>query len=101
MKTGLKIIITAAAFSLILVGVVSAGPNAFELPWWTVDGGGGTTLTIGNFTLDGTIGQTDASHSLITSDGQYSLTGGFWSESGSPPSQGSPADGLYLPVVLR
>ena len=47
----------------------------YSLDWSTVDGGGGT-VTSGQYTLSGTIGQPDAGEPLAV--GQYSLCGGFW-----------------------
>ncbi len=46
-----------------------------SLPWWTVDGGGGTSSG-GAYTLSATIGQPDASGPQA--GGSYTLTGGFW-----------------------
>ena len=48
----------------------------YSLDWHTVDGGGGTS-TGGVYTVNGTIGQPDATTTAMTG-GQYSLTGGFW-----------------------
>jgi len=46
----------------------------FALDWWTIAGGGGTSGD-GEFTVRGTIGQTDTG---IVSDGTFTLEGGFW-----------------------
>jgi hypothetical protein len=43
----------------------------------TIDGGGGTS-TGGVYSVTGTIGQPDASTTIMTG-GNFSLTGGFWS----------------------
>ena len=51
-----------------------AAPQVFALDWWTVDGGGGFSQG-GDYTLQGTIGQPDASSSR---GGEYGLEGGFW-----------------------
>jgi hypothetical protein len=53
----------------------SGGP--FDLSWSTIDGGGGTSAA-GQFTLSGTIGQSDANAVTLTG-GKFTLTGGFWS----------------------
>ncbi len=58
-------------------------PSVFCLPafaqyaidWHTIDGGGGTS-TGGVYSVSGTIGQPDASGPMT--NGQYSVTGGFW-----------------------
>ena len=53
----------------------------YAINWSTIDGGGGTSTggpMIGsNYSVSGTIGQPDASSAPMT-NGQYSVTGGFW-----------------------
>jgi hypothetical protein len=72
---------------------IRAAPDAplasFSIPWWTVDGGGGTS-TGGVFSLSGTIGQPDASSS---SGGAYTVKGGFWG--------GVIPYAAYMPIVTR
>ena len=83
---------------LVLVGVQAAGaaPTAFDLSWWTVDSGGATNLSAGEFTLSGTAGQPDAGQ---LSGGDYTLYGGFW---GPQTSGGQPGNStLYLPFLHR
>jgi hypothetical protein len=46
------------------------------IDWYKIAGGGGTS-TGGTYTASGTIGQHDAGRPMT--DGNYSLTGGFWS----------------------
>ena len=46
----------------------------YEISWYTIDGGGGTSSG-GQYALTGTIGQPDADWS---SAGDYELLGGFW-----------------------
>ncbi|MBK8914617.1 MAG: hypothetical protein IPM64_08485 [Phycisphaerales bacterium] len=48
--------------------------GSFDIPWYTIDGGGGTSFG-GVYELSGTIGQPDAG---VMSGGSYTLTGGFW-----------------------
>ena len=48
--------------------------GGFDLSWFSVDGGGGTSGG-GDFTLDGTIGQPDAGNEL--KGGAFAVTGGF------------------------
>jgi len=63
---------------LIALLAVAASTNGalaqLTIPWYTIDGGGGTS-TGGNFTLSGTIGQPDAG---VLSGGNFILSGGFW-----------------------
>jgi hypothetical protein len=56
---------------LLLVSVVLV-QGGCDLVWFTVDGGNSG----GPYTLNGTIGQSDAG---VLSGGLYSLAGGFWS----------------------
>jgi hypothetical protein len=49
--------------------------QTYSIPWSTIDGGGGTS-TGGVYSVSGTIGQHDASGAMT--NGQYSVTGGFW-----------------------
>jgi hypothetical protein len=75
-------------------GVVRAqtgGP--YDLSWSTVDGGGHTFSTGGDYSLGGTIGQPDPG--LLTG-GDYTLGGGFWGGGAQRVSQN-----IYLPLVLK
>ena len=63
----------------------------YDLSWWTVDGGGQTFSTGGDYTLSGTGGQPDAG--VLEGNG-YTLTGGFW---GGAAAQYN----VYLPLVVR
>ena len=62
----------AICFLLLVCSISSA---EYEIVWWTIDCGGGLSAE-GNYSLNGTIGQSDASTEMI--GGNYSLTGGFW-----------------------
>jgi hypothetical protein len=66
----------------------------YDLSWWTVDGGGATFSTGGDYSLGGTIGQPDAG--VIAAE-SYVLQGGFWpgGELMAAPSL------LYLPLIVR
>jgi hypothetical protein len=55
-----------------LVSAQSGG--VYDLPWNTIDGGGGTSSG-GTYSLSGTMGQPDAG---MFSGGIYALDGGFW-----------------------
>ncbi len=52
----------------------AAASGGFELSWFTVDGGGGTSSG-GDFVLSGTAGQPDAGD---LTGGDFVLRGGFW-----------------------
>ena len=58
---------------IILFASAQAGGD-YEISWYTIDDGGGTS-TGGQYSLTGTIGQPDAAYS---SAGPYELLGGFW-----------------------
>lgn len=53
----------------------SAAAQPYDIPWHTIDGGGGTSSG-GSYTLSGTIGQHDAG--LPMTGGGFEVTGGFW-----------------------
>jgi hypothetical protein len=73
-KKTLFILIGMLAVLLLVVSVAIAA-GGYDLSWWTVDSGGGTSIG-GGYTLNGTIGQPDAGS--LTSGGGYTLAGGFW-----------------------
>ncbi len=56
------------------------GPTNYEIPWHSIDGGGGTSSGE-NTVLKGTIGQPDAG---IMTGGGYLLNGGFWDKEINP-----------------
>ena len=69
---------TAIVITLTVVAVGALGAylgGDFDLSWYTIDGGGGSNSTGGEFSLSGTIGQPDAGR---MAGGEYALTGGFW-----------------------
>ena len=67
--------------TLILLAMGSQVYGQYEIPWWTVDGGGGKSSG-GGYELRGTIAQPDASvqpHVFEFPDGSYyALGGGYW-----------------------
>jgi len=78
------------ALLVLLPALALAQSGGYDLSWWTVDGGGGTSSS-GSYVLMGTAGQADAG---ALAGGDYALAGGFWG--------GAVARyGIYLPLVLR
>jgi hypothetical protein len=74
--------------------LVLAAADAFDLAWWTVDGGGGTSAG-GSYSVSGTLGQPVAASGVAAlSGGPYQLSGGFWAQSATPFHT------LFLPVVV-
>jgi hypothetical protein len=69
----------ATAFAAATAAMAPAGGRGYELPWYTIDGGGHMDSTGGGFSLGGTIGQAEAG---TAGGGSFVLTGGFWS---TPP----------------
>lgn len=67
-----------ARVALLLVGlfaVVTSQAQPYSIDWHKVSGGGAASAN-GQYALNGTIGQPDASRAMA--GGSYSLTGGFW-----------------------
>lgn len=78
--------------TLCILGTVPLNATDFDLSWHTFDGGGETYTTGGAFELGGTIGQPDASATVMTG-GDFTLTGGFWTFEGDTIA-GCPTPGL-------
>jgi hypothetical protein len=76
------------------VGIAFASANGFTIPWWSVDGGGGTSQG-GEYAVSGSIGQPDAGP--LMRGGAYTLVGGFWGGALTPPGPNQ----VYLPLVVR
>lgn len=49
--------------------------QTYSVDWYKISGGGGTS-TNAQYSIDGTVGQPDASDAMTNS--QYSLIGGYW-----------------------
>ena len=88
-----KRVAVLAAVALLLAFAPVTALDGPEVKWHTVDGGGGTLVGAGGFSLSGTTGQPDAG--LLTGGG-YSLAGGFWGG-----GRLSVEYELYLPLILR
>jgi hypothetical protein len=90
-KHRLRILITLAAVFLLTSSALASSEAAYLLNWYTVDGGGGTSIG-GVYSLSGTIGQADAG---AMSGGVYTLLGGFWN------ALDKIITSMYLPVVRK
>ena len=83
---GLLLLVLTASTAL------AAGP--YDIPWWTVDGGGGSSAGT-TYALRGTLGQPDAGPRLTGTT--FALVGGFWGVGSEVPVLYT----IYLPIVLR
>src|SRR5262245_57363349 len=73
------------AIAAVTFAIAAPASAQFAIPWWTVDSGGATFSTGGQFTLGSTTGQPDAG---LMSGGQFTLAGGFWAGAGASFSCG-------------
>ena len=86
------IVLALAAFPLLASVALAQSGGGYDLSWNTVDGGGYTFSTGGDYTLGGTAGQPDAGE---LSGGGYVLGGGFWRGGALAQCR------IYLPLVWR
>jgi hypothetical protein len=77
--------------SVLASTVMAQSGGGYDLDWSTVDGGGATFSTGGDYSQGWTAGQPDAGLLL---GGEYALLGGFWGNPGLPWC-------IYLPLLLR
>jgi hypothetical protein len=90
-KYRLRILILLGVVLLLTASALAASEAGYQLNWYTVDGGGGSS-SAGVYTLSGTIGQAYAG---VLSGGTYSLVGGFWG--GAKVAGGQ----FFLPLVNK
>ena len=79
--------VTVVVVVFAVVGVVFA-QSAYTLDWWTVDGGGQTFSTAGDYALGSTIGQPEAAEPLAAEP--YQLQPGFWRPRSTPTPTPTP-----------
>jgi hypothetical protein len=84
-----------ALFLLAGAAVHAQTGGGYDLTWNTLDGGGATFSTGGDYQLGGTLGQPEAGQ---LSGGGYALSGGFWVGGGEAVGVGYD---IYLPSILR
>lgn len=92
--TRAKIIAASIVFLILVVSAVvttEAIVGGYQLHWFSIDGGGGASSG-GGYSLGGTAGQADAG---TLSDGDYTVSGGFWAWSESSGHT------IYLPLTLK
>jgi hypothetical protein len=81
------------AMLLVTSAALAQGGGGYDLSWSTVDGGGYTFSSGGDYELGGTAGQHDAG---CLGGGTYLLCGGFW-----PGSAVEEDYYTYVPLVLK
>jgi len=92
-KAGRALLALAVLLMLASVARAQSG-GGYDLTWNTVDGGGYTFSTDGDYSLGGTIGQPDAG---VLSGGSYTLSGGFWGGGVVAAEEHK----IYLPLLLK
>lgn len=65
------------------LALAAIATGQFTIDAYTIDGGGGKS-TGGSFSVEGTIGQPDASN--VMTGGNFQLVGGFWGAMGNCPA---------------
>ena len=88
--TFLAAFVAVASISIPPLVAQSEFIGILDLSWHTVDGGGQTFSSGGEFDLGGTIGQADAGAAM--SGGSFELRGGFWAGATDVPVETCPAD---------
>ena len=84
-------LVALLALVAVALPVLAQSGGPYDLSWNTVDGGGYTFRTGGDYALGGTAGQPDAA---VWQGGGYTLAGGFW--------EGVAVEyHIYLPLALR
>ena len=96
-KTQTPIPMKTKLFAACLALLALIAPSAvlaqnYAISWYKIAGGGGTS-TGGVYSVNGTIGQPDASTAMT--GGSYSLVGGFWSMIAVIQSAGVPQLNIY------
>ena len=91
----LRAALLALLATLLVAFLVLAAPYGFSIPWWTIDGGGGTSQG-GDYAISGTVGQPDTSP--LMSGGDYEIVGGFWGGALVIPDSSNYS---YLPLIFR
>ena len=79
---------------LAAVPVLAQSGGEYDLSWSTVDGGGWTFSSGGDYVLGGTAGQPDAG---MMTGGDYAVGGGFWGGGAVAAAENA----IYCPLVMR
>jgi hypothetical protein len=90
----LALLLTLALCLILVATYALAAVDAFSLPWWTVDGGGGAS-TGAAYSLHASVGQPDAD---LLQGGDFTIAGGYLGGAAAPQPALIP---LFLPLVVR
>jgi hypothetical protein len=77
---------------LVTLVVPAMADGVLTVPWFTLDGGGGSSVG-GVYTLNGTLAQPDAAGGAL-SGGTYTLQPGYWQRLAANQQ-------IYLPQIIR
>jgi hypothetical protein len=86
MKPSSKLILGLALLALVslaLVGTAALAAGDYQILWWTVDGGGGTSYGSETQYLSGSVSRYSAGQE--SKGDKFALSGGFWGAADSPP----------------
>ena len=89
-----RLVFTMLLVLTMFVSGTALAVNSYDLSWWTVDGGGGSSSGNG-YTLNATLGQPDVG--TVANGGVYTLAGGFWHGG----IAASPETKVYLPLLTK
>jgi hypothetical protein len=89
-----RLVFTVVLVLALFVSSAALAADSYNLHWWTVDSGGGSSSGNG-YILSGTLGQPDAG--TLSSGGGYTLASGFWHGGAAAPVEMR----VYLPLVAR
>ncbi len=76
---------------VLAAGTVGSQAQSYAIDWYAIPGGGSAS-TNGSFALNGSIGQASAGGPMT--NGQFSVTGGFWAPISAVQTPGAPP--LYI-----
>lgn len=88
------VVVVILILILAVFSVVLARSGQFELPWHSIDSGGGTSSG-GEFALRAAVGQAEASS---LSGGAFALDGGFLIH---PVLPGGEQEAIFLPLLRK
>lgn len=94
-------VVTALVASLLLIATPALAQegDGYELSWWSLTGGGGNSEDDAQeYSLTGVIGQV-ATESLA--DGDFTVTGGIFTNESAKASSSGGAFDVFLPIILR